>query len=231
MARRRESAKSADADGAGVSHARRERFAALEAHDRRWREAGYARVAGVDEAGRGALAGPVTAAAVVLPPGCDLVGVDDSKRLREAERERLFDRIVACALAVGVAFVDAEAIDRGDILRATLRAMHRAVEALRPVPDLVLVDGRDAITAGVPAVAIPHGDATSLAIAAASIVAKVARDRAMRRLARRFDGYGLERNKGYGTREHVAAIVARGASPVHRRSFLSKVVEKNPTMF
>lgn len=188
-------------------------------------------MAGVDEAGRGALAGPVTAAAVVLPPDSGLLGVDDSKRLDEAERERLFDRIVACADALAVAFVAADVIDRDDILRATLHAMHRAVEALRPSPDVVLVDGRDTPHVRVPAAALPRGDATSLVIAAASVVAKVARDRAMRRLARRYDGYGLERNKGYGTREHVAAIVARGASPVHRASFLSKVVEKNPTMF
>jgi ribonuclease HII len=188
-------------------------------------------VAGIDEAGRGALAGPVVCAAVVLPRGSGLVGVDDSKRLGPDDREEVFARITAVAEAVGIAVAHPAVIDRDNILNATLSGMHRAVASLRPAPDLVLVDGRDGFEWPGIVVPVPQGDGRSLSIAAASIVAKVARDRIMRRIDARFPQYGFGRNKGYGTRGHVEAISRHGAAAVHRRSFLLKIVEKSPTMF
>jgi len=188
-------------------------------------------LAGVDEVGRGALAGPVVCAAVVLRRDCALVGVDDSKRLDAARREELFTRIVAGADSVKIAFGHPDLIDRENILVATLMTMHRAVGALRVRPDVVLVDGRDAFQWNGTVVPVPQGDARSLSIAAASIVAKVARDRMMGRLHERFPQYNFRQNKGYGTRDHIEAISAHGAAPVHRRSFLLKIVEKSPTMF
>jgi ribonuclease HII len=192
---------------------------------------GYASLAGVDEAGRGALAGPVVAAAVVLRDDCDLIRVYDCKAVREADRESLFQDIVASALSVGIAFSHPAVIDRDNILQATLASMHRAVAALRLQPDLVLVDGRETIQWPGRVVPVVKGDAQSLCVAAASIVAKVARDRFMRRLHRVFPGYHFDQNKGYGTREHWAAIVAQGAAAVHRRSFLTKGVANEPSMF
>lgn len=208
-----------------------ERFAALEAFDRGYADRGLGVIAGVDEAGRGALAGPVVSAAVVLPPGSELHGVFDSKQIGEKEREALFAVVVSRAVAVGIAFAHPDVIDRENILVATLMTMHRAVEGLRVKPDLVLVDGRETFQWRGMLVPVEKGDATSLCIAAASIVAKVARDRAMRRLHKRFPSYDFERNKGYGTAEHIAAITAHGTAAVHRRSFVGKIVEKNLPMF
>lgn len=182
-------------------------------------------IAGVDEAGRGALAGPVVAAAVILPPDSGLVGVDDSKRLSERVREEIFEDIVTAATAVAIAFGPPSLIDERNILQATLMMMHRAVSRLRTRPDLVLVDGRDTIQWGGPEVALTRGDSRSLAIAAASIVAKVARDRMMRKLHKLFPHYNFARNKGYGSKEHIDAIIARGPAPPHRRTFRPKVIE------
>jgi ribonuclease HII len=209
----------------------RSRYEALDAFDREYADRGFAAIAGVDEVGRGALAGPVVSAAVVLPRGSGLVGVDDSKSLDPDRREEMFDRIVEASRSIAISFGHPDLIDRENILVATLMTMHRAVTALRVRPDVVLVDGRETFQWPGPMVAVKQGDASSLAIAAASIVAKVARDRAMCRLHARFPQYRFDRNKGYGTRDHIEAISRHGAASVHRRSFLLKIVEKTPSMF
>lgn len=218
-------------DGAAAEDALRARFRSLLEFDRELKSRGYAAIAGVDEAGRGALAGPVVAAAVVLRDDCDLIRIYDSKAVQEADRESLFAEIVASAVSIGIAFNHPIVIDRDNILRATLASMHRAVDALRIHPDMVLVDGRETIQWPGRVVPVIKGDAKSLCIAAASIVAKVARDRFMRRLHRAFPGYHFDENKGYGTRDHLAAIAVHGAAEVHRRSFLGKVVANEPSMF
>jgi len=230
-ARRARASRRAGDGGATAEAARRERFEALLAHDRELQARGFSAVAGVDEAGRGALAGPVVTAAVVLKPGCDLTGIYDSKAVAEADRESLFLQIIAASVSVGIGMAQPAVIDRDNILRATLGAMHRAVGALRPGPDLVLVDGREAINWSGTVVPIVKGDARSLCVAAASIVAKVARDRVMRRLHRRFPRYNFDQNKGYGTRDHLEALAQHGPAEVHRRSFLGKIVENNLSMF
>ncbi|HEY8065531.1 MAG TPA: ribonuclease HII [Methylosinus sp.] len=176
-------------------------------------------VAGVDEVGRGPLAGPVAAAAVILDPDRLPDGVDDSKALSAKAREAAFERIAASALAIGVAFASVEEIDGLNIRQASLLAMARAVAALHVAPGFVLVDGRDLPALGCPGEAIVKGDALSLSIAAASIVAKVLRDRQMRRLAALYPHYGFETNAGYGTRAHLAALQAHGPTPFHRMSF------------
>jgi len=192
---------------------------------------GAQRIAGVDEAGRGALAGPVAAAAVILPPDPGIVGVDDSKRLSERFREQLFGDIVEAATAVTISFGHPALIDERNILQATLITMHRAVARLGIRPDLVLVDGRDAIQWDGPVAAVKQGDGRSLAIAAASVVAKVARDRMMRKLHKRFPHYNFMRNKGYGSREHLEAILVHGPAPLHRRSFRPKILDNDESFF
>lgn len=206
---------------------RAETYRRLSAFDREAAERNGGRkvLAGVDEAGRGALAGPVVTAAVILPPGAELVGVDDSKRLSEKRREALFDEVVAAATAVTIACGHPRLIDERNILQATLMMMHRAVSRLRPRPELVLVDGRDAFQWDGIVVAVKRGDSKSLTIAAASIVAKVARDRLMRKLHRQYPHYNFMSNKGYGSKEHLQAIMSHGTASVHRRSFRAKVVE------
>jgi ribonuclease HII len=211
--------------------ASRQRYDSLEAFDHSYSDRGFELVAGVDEVGRGALAGPVVCAAVVLPRESGLVGVDDSKALKPCLRDEMFDKIVASATAVRIAFGHEGLIDRENILKATLVTMHRAAAALRPRPDLILVDGRDAFEWPGVVVPVTQGDAHSLSIAAASIVAKVARDRMMCRIHKEFPQYHFDRNKGYGTKDHIEAISRHGAAAVHRRSFLLKIVEKNLTMF
>ncbi|HSB81725.1 MAG TPA: ribonuclease HII [Candidatus Methylomirabilis sp.] len=177
------------------------------------------RVAGVDEAGRGSLAGPVVAAAVVLPADAILPGLADSKQVRPAARTRLAELIQAVAIAWAVAAVEAPEIDATDILRATLRAMAEAVRQLSPPPELVLVDGN--ITPSLPMAARPvvRGDQLVPAISAASILAKVSRDRIMEAWAVRLPGYGFAQHKGYGTDAHRAAIARIGPSGIHRRTF------------
>ncbi len=178
-----------------------------------------ARVAGVDEAGRGPLAGAVYAAAVVLHPDRPVPGVDDSKKLKEGDRERLAGIIRRDAECWHVAWAGVEEIDRLNILQATLLAMRRAVEGLARTPGHVLVDGNRLPRLACPATAIVGGDALEPAISAASILAKVARDDEMRRLDREFPGYGFARHKGYGTKQHLEALRRLGPCPVHRRSF------------
>lgn len=176
-------------------------------------------VAGVDEAGRGPLAGPVIAAAVILDPDRPIAGVNDSKLLSAPRRLRLEAAIQAQALAWALGRAEVEEIDRLNILQATLLAMQRAVAALDPAPRRVLVDGDRCPRLGCPAQAIVKGDQKVAAIAAASILAKVARDREMEALDALYPGYGLARHKGYPTRDHVEALQRLGVTPVHRRSF------------
>jgi ribonuclease HII len=184
-----------------------------------WR-VGIHHVAGVDEVGMGPLAGPVVAAAVVLPPEARLRGVADSKQLTIAQRERLDAAIRECAVAIGLALVEPEEIDRLNIYHAAMKAKREALAGLAPlVPGFVLVDGREIPGLGVPQSAYPKGDAFVMSIAAASIVAKVHRDAIMRELEARHPGYGFGRHMGYATAAHRRAIEERGPSPIHRRSF------------
>jgi ribonuclease HII len=180
---------------------------------------GYAVVAGIDEVGRGALCGPVMAGAVVLGAAFDPSGLDDSKRLSPRQREVLADRIRREARAWAIGSADHQEIDRVNILRATHLAMKRAVEGLGATPDLLLVDGLAVPGVSLPQRAIVKGDALSVSIAAASIVAKVARDEAMREWDRRYPGYGLAQNMGYGSADHRSALRSLGPSQIHRRSF------------
>ena len=177
------------------------------------------RTAGVDEAGRGPLAGPVVAAAVILPKGCRLQGLTDSKKLSAKKRAELDAAIRAQAVCWAIAEVDAETIDRINIRRASLLAMRRAVEQLAPSPDFLLIDGRDTIEWECEQRAVIRGDATSFSIAAASVLAKVYRDRLLVELDRTYPGYGLARHKGYGSREHMAALERLGPTPLHRKSY------------
>jgi ribonuclease HII len=178
-------------------------------------------IVGIDEAGRGPWAGPVVAAAVVLDPDRIPQGIDDSKALDPEDRERLYDRITATAVAIGVGIGDVDRIERDNILAATMWAMAAAVETLSCRPRLAIVDGNRAPRLKCETRTIVKGDAKCLSIAAASIVAKVTRDRMMIALAREIPGYGFERHKGYGTPEHRAALVKLGISPHHRRSWKS----------
>lgn len=180
---------------------------------------GFRAVAGVDEAGRGPLAGPVVAAAVILPETFDLPGLTDSKQLSEKARERLYPLIRAQALAVGIGVARVEEIDRINILQATLRSMQRAVGRLAVPADFLLIDGNVPVPLALPQQTLVKGDARSLSIAAASVVAKVVRDRIMCSLDRLHPGYGLAGHKGYGSAAHRAAIATHGPSLCHRRTF------------
>ena len=180
---------------------------------------GYRVVAGIDEAGRGPLAGPVVAAAVILPSSFDLPGLTDSKKLSEAARERLFPEIRRQAIAIGVGLGSPSLIDQINILQATLQAMSLAVQRLQTPADFLLVDGNQQIPLPLPQQTLKQGDSRSLSIAAASVVAKVIRDRIMLGLEQRYPGYGLGQHKGYGSRQHLEAIAQIGPSPIHRLSF------------
>ena len=180
---------------------------------------GCTHVAGIDEAGRGALAGPVVAAAVILPPGLTLQGVDDSKRLTPEDREALFQEILRVATGVGVGYVDARVIDWVNIRQGTLLAMQAAIQDLPCEPDFLLIDGRDRAPANQAQRTVVRGDQTVGSIAAASIVAKVSRDRLMEALDGQFPGYGLAQHKGYGTAAHLRAIQQLGPSSIHRVTF------------
>lgn len=180
---------------------------------------------GVDEAGRGPLAGPVYAAAVILDPSQPIEGINDSKKLTEKKREVLFDSITARAAAYCIAYADVEEIENRNILQATFLAMRRAVEGLPLLPELVLIDGDKlpgALT--VPSKAVVKGDSLSASIAAASILAKVSRDRVMQQADALYPMYGFAKHKGYGTKQHVEALRAFGPCPIHRRSFLGKIL-------
>lgn len=180
---------------------------------------GFTYVAGIDEAGRGPLAGPVMAAAVILPAGLSIIGVDDSKKLTPDKREKLFEIIMAQALAVGVGIMSPAEIDRINILQATRHAMRAAVQQLSPRPDYLLIDGISTIDSTIPQKTIKKGDSLSLSIAAASIIAKVTRDRFMIEMDSNYPGYGFSGHKGYGSAAHLDAIRRLGPSPIHRLTF------------
>jgi ribonuclease HII len=183
------------------------------------KDRGYECIAGVDEAGRGPLAGPVVAAAVILPFEAAIAEIDDSKKISAKRRERLFAFINCNARSVGIGIVNPAEIDRINILQAALKAMALAVAKLNPAPDCLLIDGPYKIPCKRPQTAIPKGDARSISIAAASIVAKVTRDRLMHGYAKDYPGYGFGGHKGYPTPNHKAAIQQLGPCPIHRRSF------------
>ncbi len=183
-------------------------------------------VCGIDEAGRGPLAGPVCAAAVILPAGLEIEGLNDSKKLSEKRRDALYDVIIEKAVAYGIAFADEKEIDEVNILQATFLAMRRAFEALSVRPEMALVDGNRDPKLSVPVETIVGGDGKSASIAAASILAKVTRDRYMLQMAEQYPQYGFEVHKGYGTKRHYAALTEFGASPIHRQTFLKKFYEK-----
>ncbi|AJD90980.1 ribonuclease H [Jeotgalibacillus malaysiensis] len=192
-------------------------FNDMQAFERSAFAAGYQLIAGTDEAGRGPLAGPVVAAAVILPEGFYLPGLNDSKKLSEKKRESFFMKIMDQA-NVGVGIIEAEEIDRINILNASKKAMIEAIEQLNPEPDYILAD---AVTLDIKTAqeSIIKGDAKSVSIAAASVIAKVTRDRLMKEAAEKYPGYGLEKNAGYGTKEHIGAIKRLGLTDEHRRSF------------
>lgn len=191
----------------------------LFAHDKALREQGFFVLAGVDEAGRGPLAGPVVAAAVILPPAEIIDGVRDSKTVPEREREILFARIMAVAETYGIGIIHADEIDRTDILQATRAAMMTALNQLARDPDLVLIDAVKLSSLAVEQRSIIRGDATSASIAAASIIAKVTRDRLMAEYHEQYPQYGFNRHKGYGTKNHISCIRKYGPCPIHRMSF------------
>ncbi len=180
---------------------------------------GFLRIAGVDEAGRGPLAGPVVAAAVILPAGFKVGEINDSKKLSPKKRDRLFDYIQAEAFAIGVGIIHADEIDAINILQASLKAMRVAVESLPDAPDFLLVDGNFEIPISLSQEAIVKGDSRSVSIASASIVAKVTRDRLMGEYDTRYPGYGFSGHKGYPTKAHKAAIALHGPTPIHRTTF------------
>ncbi len=184
---------------------------------------GYQIICGVDEAGRGPLAGPVCAAAVILPPNLQIPGLDDSKKLSDKRRRELFPVIQEQAVAYGIAFADHSEVDQLNILQATFLAMERAIAQLPVQPDLALIDGNREKDFGIPVKTVIHGDSLSASIAAASILAKVTRDDYMLEMARQYPGYGFEIHKGYGTKAHYAALEASGPSPIHRMTFLKKL--------
>jgi len=188
-------------------------------YERQLREQGFRAIAGVDEAGRGALAGPLVAAAVILPEDFDLKGVADSKQLTALQRETCYARIVANAVAVSVCRVTPSRIDRRGLHRSNLWLLRRAIRILPVAPDYVLADGWPIPRLSVPHLSIKKGDAVTASVAAASIVAKVTRDRTMDRYHRRFPEYGFDRHRGYGTPEHFEALARLGPCPIHRLSF------------
>ena len=191
------------------------------------RQCGYQMIAGIDEAGRGPLAGPVVAAAVILPPDYRHPEINDSKQLTPGKRERLYEVIKADALAVGLGVVEASVIDRMNILQATLMAMRDAVLDLSLTPDYLLIDGKNRIDIRTPQETIIRGDARSISVAAASIIAKVSRDRIMEIYHRQFPQYNFLKNKGYGTGEHREAIRRCGPCKIHRLSFAVKASVSN----
>ena len=197
----------------------RERLDAMYVYERAAIAAGHAIVAGVDEAGRGPLAGPVAVAAVILPQECYLPHLNDSKKLSHAVREELFAQIIEQAISYHVALMDADLIDRMNILQATRTGMYEAIAALTPAPDEVLIDAVELPKLSMPSQSIIKGDAKSASIAAASILAKVTRDHLMESYDIQYPNYGFAKHKGYGTQEHIDTIRKYGICPIHRKSF------------
>lgn len=192
-------------------------------YENKARSAGYKTICGVDEAGRGPLAGPVCAAAVILPEGCVIDGLNDSKKLTEKKREALFDVIKEKAVAYSVAMASEKEIDEINILQATFLAMNRAVNSLSVKPDFVLVDGNRDPKLGIKTETVIKGDALSASVAAASVLAKVTRDRYMLEMCKQYPQYMFEKHKGYGTKLHYEMIEKYGISDIHRKSFLKKL--------
>ena len=199
-----------------------ERMYELFAYEREY--AAYQAICGIDEVGRGPLAGPVVASAVILPKDCDILYINDSKKLSEKKREMLYDEIMEKAVAVGIGIVGPERIDEINILQATYEAMREAISKLSVQPDLLLNDAVKIPGVTLPQVSIIKGDAKSASIGAASIIAKVTRDRMMVECDSIFPEYGFAANKGYGTAIHIAALKELGPTPIHRRSFISNFV-------
>lgn len=191
--------------------------------ENRYYESGIQLVCGIDEAGRGPLAGPVCAAAVILPPHVQIDGLNDSKKLSDKRRRELFPQILEKAVAYGVAFADHNEIDAINILQATFLAMERAVDLLDIKPEILLIDGNRKKEFGIAAETVVHGDSLSASIAAASVLAKVTRDDYMLKIAGEYPGYGFDIHKGYGTKAHYAALAQYGPTPIHRMTFLKKL--------
>ena len=194
--------------------------------EQRYYDRGIVLLCGVDEAGRGPLAGPVCAAAVILPANVDIPGLNDSKKLSDKRRRELFPLIKEKAIAYGIAFADHNEIDEINILQATYLAMERAIAELSVKPEAAIIDGNRAKDFGIPVETVVHGDSRSASIAAASILAKVTRDDYMLQMAEKHPGYGFEIHKGYGTKAHYEALEKLGASPIHRATFLKKFYGK-----
>ena len=203
----------------------KERLRKISGYERNARLKGYRCVAGIDEAGRGPLAGPVVAACVILPENCLIEGVDDSKKLSAAQRDRLFDIIGKEAVSIGIGIVDEKTIDDINILNATKLAMKQAVGQVTPRPDLLLIDAVKLDDVSIDQHPIIKGDSLSISIAAASIVAKVTRDRMIVEVDARYPAYGFKKHKGYGTEEHINAIKKYGICPIHRISFTKKFLD------
>ncbi len=191
--------------------------------EHKYKEQGYQFICGVDEAGRGPLAGPVCAAAVILPMDIDIPGLNDSKKLTDKKRRELFPIICQQAIAYGIAFADHAEIDEINILQATYLAMERAIKQLAVTPDFALIDGNRAKDFGLPLETVVGGDGRSASIAAASVLAKVTRDDLMLKMAEAYPQYGFEVHKGYGTKAHYAALAEHGPCPIHRMTFLKKL--------
>lgn len=198
--------------------AEKERIYQLSRYEREY--ASYHSICGIDEVGRGPLAGPVVAAAVILPKECDILYINDSKKLSEKKREELYDEIMEKSLAVGIGLVSPERIDEINILQATYEAMRKAINNLSILPDILLNDAVTIPGVSYPQIPIIKGDAKSISIGAASIVAKVTRDRLMVEYDKVFPQYGFASNKGYGARTHIEALKEYGPTPIHRRSFI-----------
>ena len=203
--------------------AERERLEGMRVYERQYRERGT--LCGIDEVGRGPLAGPVVAGAVILPEDCEILYLNDSKKLSEKKRELLYDEIMEKAIAVGIGAVSPERIDETNILQATYEAMRIAISRLSVRPDLLLNDAVTIPQVDIPQVPIIKGDAKSVSIAAASIIAKVTRDRMMVQYEDLYPGYEFASNKGYGSARHIAALKEIGPCPIHRRSFIKNFTE------
>ncbi|MCH5253621.1 MAG: ribonuclease HII [Lachnospiraceae bacterium] len=199
-----------------------ERIKKLQTYENKYASCSY--ICGIDEVGRGPLAGPVVAGAVILPKNCDILYINDSKKLSEKKREELYDVIMDKAVAVGIGYSAPERIDEINILQATYEAMREAISKLDPQPDLLLNDAVTIPQVSISQVPIIKGDAKSISIGAASIVAKVTRDRLMQEYDSVFPEYGFASNKGYGTQEHIEALKKYGACPIHRRSFITHFI-------
>lgn len=201
-----------------------ERLVQMNQYEDQLHKLGIEYVAGVDEAGRGPLAGPVFAAAVIFPKGTRIEGINDSKKINEKKREELYDIIIEKAISYSIQSVDEKEIDNINILNAAHQAMVKAVQALHTQPQHVLIDGNPVTVMPLPNTCIVKGDSKSISIAAASILAKVTRDRYILRLAETYPQYGFEKNKGYGTPDHIEAIKKNGLCPIHRITFTKKFV-------